>query len=127
MSPALRVNHLHKRYGRFAALDDVSLTLRRGEILGLIGPNGAGKTTLLECIAGVLPADSGAVAIDGRPVGAADRGSHLFYMPDAIAPWPAQTVEWALHFTIGFFGGDSTRLPAVIDRLQVGPILQHRI
>jgi ABC-2 type transport system ATP-binding protein len=127
MSPGLRVSHLHKRYGSLAALTDVSLTLRRGEVLGLIGPNGAGKTTLLEGIAGVLPADSGSVAIDDRPIAGEARGSHLFYMPDGIAPWPAQTVGWALDFTLGFFGGDRARLPAVIERLQIAPLLTRRI
>ena len=68
MPPGLLVSHLHKRYGAFAALNDVSLSLREGEVLGLIGPNGAGKTTLFECVAGVLPADSGTVTVGGRNV-----------------------------------------------------------
>ena len=66
MPPGLLVSHLHTRYGAFAALNDVSLSLRDGEVLGLIGPNGAGKTTLFECVAGVLPADSGTVTVGGR-------------------------------------------------------------
>ena len=106
MSSGLHVSHLHKRYGPFAALTDVSLSVRQGEVLGLIGPNGAGKTTLFECIAGVLPADGGTVRVDDADVPAGIRGAHLFYMPDGIAPWPSQTVGWMLDFTLGFFGGD---------------------
>jgi ABC-2 type transport system ATP-binding protein len=127
MPPGLHVRQLHKRYGGFAALTDVSLDVREGEVLGLIGPNGAGKTTLFECIAGVLPADSGTVMVNDRPVSGPDRGSHLFFMPDGIAPWAAQTVAWALDFTIGFFGGDSARLPGVIERLQIGPLMRRSV
>ena len=101
----LRVAELTKHYGRLAALADVGFSIRPGEILGLIGPNGAGKTTLFECIAGVLPPDAGGVLFDGRPITSRERSRLLFYLPDAIAPWPAQTVRWALDFTIGFFGG----------------------
>jgi ABC-type multidrug transport system ATPase subunit len=127
MPSGLRVSHLRKHYGSVAALTDVSLTLRQGEVLGLIGPNGAGKTTLLECIAGVLPADSGTVTLGDREIPAGMRGEHLFYLPDGIAPWPAQTVGWALDFTLGFFGGDRARLPSVIERLELGPLLRRRI
>jgi ABC-2 type transport system ATP-binding protein len=127
MQPRLRADRLSKTYGAIAALSDVSLTVRDGEVLGLIGPNGSGKTTLFECIAGVLPADTGSVAIDGRAVETDARGWHLFYMPDAIAPWPSETVGWALDFTIGFFGGPSARRKDVIDRLDLGPLLNRRI
>jgi ABC-2 type transport system ATP-binding protein len=127
MHPRLRVDRLNKTYGAVAALGDVSLTVRDGEVLGLIGPNGAGKTTLFECIAGVLPADTGSVTIEGRAIGTGARGSHLFYMPDAIAPWPSETVGWALDFTIGFFGGPAARRRGVIDRLDLGPLLNRRV
>src|SRR4051794_26094027 len=76
------VNGLSKRFGRIAALSDVSFGVREGEVLGLIGPNGAGKSTLFECLAGVLPYDSGTVSAEGR-----ERSSLLFYLPDGIAPW----------------------------------------
>jgi ABC-2 type transport system ATP-binding protein len=95
---------LTKRYGNLTALSEVSFSIRPGEILGLIGPNGSGKTTLFECLAGVLPADGGTLRHDGRVVPPGARSSVLFYMPDAIAPWPSQTVRWALAFTAGYFG-----------------------
>src|ERR1700676_87023 len=95
------VQGLSKRFGQIAALEDVTFHVRAGEVLGLIGPNGAGKSTLFECLAGVLPMDSGQIL----PV--RERSSLLFYVPDGIAPWPAQSVRWALHFTIGFLGGRS--------------------
>ncbi|TMD94738.1 MAG: ATP-binding cassette domain-containing protein [Chloroflexi bacterium] len=57
----LRVRNLTVRFGGIVALDDVSLDLNRGEILGLIGPNGAGKTTLFNCLSGVIRPDRGSV------------------------------------------------------------------
>jgi ABC-2 type transport system ATP-binding protein len=120
---SFRVEHLTKTYGRLTALADVSLSIRSGEVLGLIGPNGAGKTTLFECIAGVLPHDSGSVLAGVRPLAPRARASRIFYLPDGIAPWPAQTVQWALDFSIGFFGGRAHLRDEVIERLELGPLL----
>jgi ABC-2 type transport system ATP-binding protein len=103
----VHATNLTKRYGRLTALHDVSFSIREGEILGLIGPNGSGKTTLFECLGGVLPIDGGMVLQDGRPLTARDRASSLFYLPDGIAPWPSQTVRWALGFVQQFFQGSA--------------------
>jgi ABC-2 type transport system ATP-binding protein len=62
--PALRIAGLTKRYASVTALDDVSFTVGRGEIVGLLGPNGAGKTTTINVILGVLEPTAGEVAID---------------------------------------------------------------
>jgi ABC-2 type transport system ATP-binding protein len=51
----------------------------------------------------------------------------LFYLPDAVTPWPAQTVRWALDFAIGFLGGRRDRLDAVIERLALAPLLASAI
>ena len=134
MSPArtsdpahARAAHLTKRYGPIVALDDVSLSIGRGEVLGLIGPNGAGKTTLFECLAGVIAADAGEVSFDGQPVPAPERCRHLFYLPDAISPWPSQTVTWALDFAIGFFGGTRASRNEIVRQLQLTEVLHQPI
>lgn len=62
----LTVRGIGKSYGAVRALEDVSLEVRRGEVLGLVGDNGAGKTTLVKCIAGVLEPDGGEIAVDGK-------------------------------------------------------------
>jgi len=125
--PPLAVSGLTKTYGPLVALDRVSFTIRRGEVLGLIGPNGAGKTTLFECLAGLLPVDKGTVWVGGQPLRARDRKARLFYVPDGIGPWPAQTVRWALDFMIGFFGGPPERRAEVIERFDLAPFLDARI
>jgi ABC-2 type transport system ATP-binding protein len=122
----LEVALLTKRYGHLTALSEVSFSIRPGEVLGLIGPNGSGKTTLFECLGGVLPADGGRVLANGRPVSAAERAAAIFYLPDAIAPWPAQTLRWALEFVGGFFGDDSL-YDRVVDELDLEPLLDARI
>jgi ABC-2 type transport system ATP-binding protein len=125
MNEWLRITGLAKHYGRLTALADVGFSIRQGEILGLIGPNGAGKTTLFECMAGVLPPSAGSVLLDGHPITARERSELLFYLPDAVAPWPAQPVKWALDFTIGFFGGRSALLQDVIHGFGLTPLLKH--
>ena len=94
----LSVQEISKRFGRQQALDRVSFTVREGDVMGLIGPNGAGKTTLFECVAGLLPANRGAVVFRDRRLAPTRRKEALFYMPDGILPWAEQTVRWALGF-----------------------------
>ena len=88
---ALDVGALTRNFGGLRALDEMTLAVRPGEIVGLIGPNGAGKTTAFNCITGVVPPSSGQVTIDGRRltglpphrvvtagVGRTFQGVHLF-------------------------------------------------
>lgn len=122
----LTVSGLSKAYGSVRALDDVSFSIRSGEILGLIGPNGAGKTTLLECLAGVLPFEKGRVDLAG---GLEDfrRSDALFYLPDDIAPWPDQPVDWALGFFLDFFDGRRDILSDLSDRFELASLGRTRI
>lgn len=134
---AFHVSGLTKRYRHLTALDEVSFSIRRGEVLGLIGPNGSGKTTLFECLGGVLPADRGRVLEGDRTLTAGECRSRVFYLPDGIAPWPAQTVRWTLEFAAGFFApGSSGRAadavappsPAdVVRDLDLAPLLDFAI
>ena len=64
----LEVSNLHKRYGNLVAVEQVSFTVRPGEMIGLLGPNGAGKTTTVSMIAGLLPPDRGEVRIGGEVI-----------------------------------------------------------
>ncbi len=63
----LRVEHIAKRFGPVTALRDVSLHLRKGEVLGLLGDNGAGKSTLIKILCGFQKQDSGSMTLHGRP------------------------------------------------------------
>jgi len=65
---AVELDGVTKRFGKITALDDVSLTVRRGELMTLLGPSGCGKTTLLNLVGGFLMPDSGEIAIDSQRV-----------------------------------------------------------
>lgn len=68
MPDILKVNHVTKRYGGLVAVNDVSMNIKKGEIIGLIGPNGAGKTTLFNIISGMQKSNSGKIEFLGRDI-----------------------------------------------------------
>jgi ABC-type multidrug transport system, ATPase component len=83
-APAIEVSHLVKTYAGVAAVNDVSFTVARGEILGFLGPNGAGKSTTMRILTGYLPATSGTVRVGGIPVASqpAEVKKRIGYMPE---------------------------------------------
>jgi len=64
----LEINNVTKKFSGLIAVNDVSMTVETGQIVGVIGPNGAGKTTLFNCIAGALPPSSGSIVFDGKEI-----------------------------------------------------------
>ncbi len=80
----IEVSHLKKNYGPLTAVNDLSFSVKRGEILGLLGPNGAGKSTTMRILTGYLPATSGSVRICGLPVASQAEATkrHIGYMPE---------------------------------------------
>ena len=121
----VEVVNLTKRYGPITAVSNVSFSVHEGEVLGLIGPNGAGKTTLFECLGGTSPVDAGTILRHGEPLSGLERSSILFYLPDAIAPWPAQTVDWALDFMVGLFGGRGELRQDIVRDLDLRALLSR--
>ncbi len=65
----LQVENLTMKFGSLAAVDDVSLSVRQGEIIGLIGPNGAGKTTFFNCLTGYLTPQEGSIRFNDHRIG----------------------------------------------------------
>src|SRR5688500_8685024 len=81
---AIVIDHVVKRYGRTTALAGVSLTIQRGEAMGIIGPNGAGKTTLMGILLGLLDPDSGSISIGGRSPHSIETKRLVGYVPERI-------------------------------------------
>ncbi len=119
--PVLECKGLTKRFGRTAALDEVSLTVEPGRIVGLLGPNGSGKTTLIKLANGLLTPDGGYIAVCGTAPG---RESHALvsYLPErtAIPTW--MTAKQLLDF-YGDFYQDFRRDAAeeMLDHLGIQP------
>jgi ABC-2 type transport system ATP-binding protein len=84
----ITISHLTKRYGAFAAVNDLSVVIPTGTIFGLLGPNGAGKTTTFKCMLGLARANAGDVTYDGKPL-APSLFERIVYVPerDVLYDW----------------------------------------
>ena len=104
--PVVVMEHLTKQYGSFTALNDLTLTLNAGQILGLIGPNGAGKTTAIKILVGLIRPTSGTAKIDGVDcVSDSARIKRLVgYMPDTFGSYDNMRVREYLDFFGATFG-----------------------
>jgi ABC-2 type transport system ATP-binding protein len=96
----IEVQDLTKAYGAITAVDHVSFTVNKGEILGFLGPNGAGKTTTMRVLTGFMPATSGTAKIAGYDVftDSMEVRRHIGYLPEAPPVYPDMTVEDYLDF-----------------------------
>ncbi len=102
----LQVEGLTKRYGDLAAVDDLSLEIYEGEVLGLLGPNGAGKTTSINLMCGLLKPDAGQVRVDGAPItgGDAEVRARVGVCPQDIVLWKTLTCIEQLQFIGQMYG-----------------------
>ena len=85
-----------------AAVDDISLTLPKGKIIGLLGPNGSGKTTLIKMLNGLLVPTAGTIRINGYPVGPETK-ARVAYLPDKNYLTGNKTVEQILDYFVDFY------------------------
>src|SRR5690348_9167571 len=121
----IEVQHLTKRYGPFTAVNDVSFTVQRGEILGFLGPNGAGKTTTMRVLTGYMPPTEGKAIVAGydvmeQPIEAKRRTG---YLPETPPLYPDMTVREYLTFVSKIKGVPraerQSRLDTVMDRTRI--------
>ena len=73
MSELLKVTHLHKKFGNNVVLNDINLSVKKGEVVVIIGPSGCGKSTFLRCLNGLEEIQAGVITVDGLPVEAGKR------------------------------------------------------
>jgi len=129
----LEIRQLVKRFGPLLAVDDVSFTVPRGEVLGFLGPNGAGKSTTMKMITGFLAPTAGTAIICGYDIGtqpiAAKR--HIGYLPEGAPAYPDMTPADFLDFIahIRGFSGDEAkrRIGRVVEMIRIGEVLHQPI
>ncbi|MSU91268.1 ATP-binding cassette domain-containing protein [Rhodobacteraceae bacterium 2CG4] len=122
--PLVEMNNIHKRFGGIHAVEDMSLELHPGEVVGLLGHNGAGKSTFIKMLSGAYQVDSGEILIDGQPVQIRnpidakelgietiyqtlaladnlDTAANIFFGREILTPWGALDEPAMEHAAIG--------------------------
>lgn len=121
MRHLIEVSHLSKYYGKKAALNNVSLTLEPGKIIGLLGPNGSGKTTLIKVLNGLLKDIKGEVMIHGHKPGKSTKAI-ISYLPDDdyFSDW--MKAEDAVQLFKDFYKDfDADKASSLMERLSIDP------
>ena len=115
----IEINNLTKKFGDLAALDDVTVSLEQGQIVGLLGPNGSGKTTLIKILNGLLQPTSGSVTINGIAPGVETK-KMVAYLPDRNALPDYMTASQLMDIYEDFFEDfDRLKAEAMIDDLGI--------
>lgn len=128
--PAIAAIGLTRRYGDFIAAQDISFSVRTGEIFGLLGPNGAGKSTTFRMLCGLATPSAGRGTVAGRDlsVARAEARQALGYMPQKFSLYGDLTVAANLKFVAGAYGltgsAQGTAIERVVAALGLGPYLE---
>jgi len=114
----VEVDRLTKFYGGFAAIEDVSFSAERGQVLGFLGPNGAGKTTTMRILTGYMPASSGTARVAGFDVFEDSREvrKRIGYLPETPPVYREMTPRSYLDFVARIKGVAKRDRPAAIER-----------
>src|SRR5215216_2644000 len=96
----IRIENLVKTFGTKRAVDGVSFSVERGEVLGFLGPNGAGKSTTMRMVTGFMPPSAGRISIGGHDVAESPLEAKrlIGYLPENAASYPDMTVKGFLSF-----------------------------
>ena len=129
----IEINNLTKIFDQFIAIDDLSFTVKEGEVLGFLGPNGAGKSTTMKLITGFLSASHGSVSIDGFDISKSPIKAKALmgYLPEGAPSYGDMTTLEFLNFVAevrGYRGDDITRrVKHVLDEVELNSVSQQTI
>ncbi len=129
----IRIENLVKTFGAKRAVDGVSFTVERGEVLGFLGPNGAGKSTTMRMLTGFMPPTSGKVSVGGHDVAEAPLAAKrlIGYLPENAASYPDMTVHGFLAFAAEIRGlrgeAKKTAVRRVVERCFLEQVLYQSI
>jgi len=114
----IKVHSLHRNYGDFKAIDNVSFEINQGEIVGLLGHNGAGKTTIMKMMTGYLEPSAGTIQVDQLQMDSDMRAiqARIGYLPENCPVWPEMTVMDYLEYQAHLHGVDEAQTAAAVVR-----------
>lgn len=133
MSAMIEISHLTRRFGPLTAVDDISFSVHKGEVMGFLGPNGAGKSTTMKMITGFLTPTTGRVLVCGhdvedQPIAAK---TQVGYLPEGAPAYPDMTPAQFLSFIAdirGLHGKDAVNaITLAAERVEIGPVLHQPI
>ena len=121
MSSLVEIENLTKKYGSKTAVNDISLNLEGGQIIGLLGPNGSGKTTLIKMLNGLLVPTKGKILVDGKEIGPETKAV-ISYLPDQTYLNMNHKVCEVINFFEDFYEDfDSERAYEMLEKLNINP------
>jgi ABC-2 type transport system ATP-binding protein len=129
----IEIKDLRKRFGPFTAVDGVTLSVKRGEVLGFLGPNGAGKSTTMKMVTGFLPPTSGTASVAGHDVTKEPLAvkQALGYLPEGAPAYPDMTPETFLGFVAdvrGLRGAEKQRrIGEVVEKVHLEGVMRQSI
>lgn len=119
MANIIEIKGLSKTYSNKKALNNVSLTIEKGKVVGILGPNGSGKTTMIKILAGILRATKGEVLIDGNRPGVTTK-SIISYLPDRNFLYDWMNIQDAINFFKDFYEDfDENRAYELLDFMKL--------
>lgn len=124
MKNIVEIQGLQKKFGKFEALQDVSFTVKPGEVVGFIGPNGAGKSTTIRILLGILKRSAGKAEIFGKDVWQESTAIHqsISYVPGDVALWGNLTGGEIIDLFMKLHGrGDQQKRNRLIERFELDP------
>ena len=129
----IEISNITKRFGALTAVDDISFSVGRGEVLGFLGPNGAGKSTTMKMVTGFLTPDRGAIRVGGVDIAAnpVEVKRWIGYLPEGAPLYGEMTTRGFLRFIAGirgFRGMDADRrIDDVVEKVSLESVLQMPI
>jgi len=125
----LEITNLTKKYGTLTALDDVNVTVEKGEVFGYIGPNGAGKTTTIRVMLGILKATAGSAKVFGMDAwrDAVEIHKRVAYVPGDVTLWPNLTGGEVIDLFVNLRGKhDKSRREKLLEMFDLDPTKKCR-
>jgi len=132
VNPTLQISHVTKKFGDFVAVDDLDLSIGRGEFFGFLGPNGAGKTTTIKMITGLYAPTSGTCLINGHDVhrDPLPAKRSVGYVPDQPFLYEKLTGREFLYFVCGLFNMPAAlvreKIEEYTDVFEIGDFIDRR-